>query len=142
MMSPTLNSNNSSATHHFSYFNISLASLKYACHNDIALSFLCNPHPQLHTPISKLLSDSQWSTMMFMVRSVCYTFLLYNSIINHSKVHDDFTLFFRNLSIWSHHCHSVGPISMMLVDTVYLGYTTNVEFPHSTIVCSLRRSLR
>lgn len=114
MMTPTLNSNNSSATHHFSYFNISLASLISACLNDTTLSFVCNPHPQLHSLISKLPSDSQWSTMLFMVRSLCCTFLLCNSNINHSKVHNDFTLFFWKLSNWSHHCHSVGSISMML----------------------------
>lgn len=92
---------------------------------------------QSHTPIFRLLVDSQWNIMLFLEKLLCYTFALCNSDMNHTEAHDNLDLIFQNLStypivaIWSDPytqcCH--------LVDELYLGYTFLEEFPHSSIAC-------
>lgn len=70
--------------------------------------------PQSHFPIFKLSSNSQWSTMLSMERSLCCTFKFCNSDMVHTKAQAQLDLLYPEPWRWSHYCHLVGPINMML----------------------------
>lgn len=113
LMVQTVDPNDLGATHHF-YFEFPFASLVSACHKESTFPLMCNEHSQKQTPIFKLPSNSQCNVMLFIERSLRYTFLMCNSNMSQIRAHDSFTHFFRNLSTKSFHEHLVGPMNMTL----------------------------
>ena len=72
------------STHHFSS-KFFLASSISTCHTHSIISHVCSVHPQSHTSIFRLPSNSQWSIMLSMERSLCCTFSLCNSNVSYTK---------------------------------------------------------
>ena len=96
------------------FFIFSCASLFFTCHSNWTFSIEWVAQPQSHIPIYNLPPVSKWSILLFMERSLCCTFSLWNSAMIHNKSWANFILLAWKLLTWSQSFHSVPPVNMML----------------------------